>query len=116
MAQRDHHRLNVANFGNDEFACVGKIVGIADVEQIAATVRVADGGDVFRTRRPADGKIPRFGSLLLCLHCYSPIPYLLMRIVDQANYLKNIAKVIVICGMGRRSPQSRALPRFNALT
>jgi len=116
VAQRDHHRQYVADFGNDEFAGVGEIVGIADVEQVTTTVRIADGGDVFRTRRPADGKILRFDSILLCLHCCSPVPFLLMCIVDKAKCLKYIAKVIEICGMGHRSPQSPVLPGFRFLT
>lgn len=76
MPQGDDDAANVAEFGEHQFACVGDIVGIADTENLATTVKVADGCGVFRSRRDPGGRMPLGGGSALPLHRISPVRFL----------------------------------------
>ena len=48
MPQRDDDAAHVIEFRQHQFACIGETVGIADPENLAAAVKIADRGRVFR--------------------------------------------------------------------
>jgi len=52
MTQRDDHALYFTQLGKYQGAGVGHVVGVADTKDVAATVKIANRGGVFRTRRP----------------------------------------------------------------
>ena len=93
MSFGNHQAAHVTHFEHHQLAGIGKIVGIAHIEQFAATIGVADGGDVLD---PAlyDGLNPGAGCLALrCSHDVV-LPVTFFRIVANGKSLKNSAKVI----------------------
>jgi hypothetical protein len=48
MTQRNHHGLDVTDLADHQVTGIRHVVGVANVKDIAAAVRITDGGDVFR--------------------------------------------------------------------
>ena len=53
MTRRDDQRAEVAQFGEDQAAGIGQVVGVADMENVSFAIQIADGGDKFGARRTA---------------------------------------------------------------
>jgi len=94
--QGDDQRQQVADLGNHQLAGVVDIVGIADVEDVAAAVGIAHGGDVFGTpTRLAGSRAVAFaGTTFGLVHGLFGIGLRVLRILANAPGLQNIAKVI----------------------
>lgn len=93
MSFGDHQAADIIHFEHHQLAGIGEIVGIAHVEQFAATIEIADGGDVFDPTLN-DGLNPGAGCLALrCSHDVV-LPVTFLRIVANGKSLKNSAKVI----------------------
>lgn len=93
VANGDHHRPDIADFGNDQCAGIGQAVGVADVEKIPPAVRIADGGNVFGAWRQ---RLAGGGCLAAdSRHDVIPESVIVRCIIAKAMGLKNMAKVIV---------------------
>lgn len=94
MPLRDDKRTNVADFGNDQCPCVGKVIGVANVKQVAATIRIPHGGD--EVMALTDRVLRVFTLALCCRHLDNPIGFSVFRMLAKVTLWINIAKVIVL--------------------
>lgn len=65
--------LQLTEFGDDQGAGIFHVVGIADVEDVAAAVEIADGGGKFRAWRTLAAWAAGLGWFALRLHCFKPV-------------------------------------------
>ena len=66
MTQRNNQALHIAEFGEDQRPCVGHIVGVEYMKDVAAPVKVTDGCYVLRPRLAELGATwRRYGALAL---------------------------------------------------
>lgn len=118
MTQGNDHGADVAEFGKNEFAGIGDIVGIADPENLATAIQVADSSRVFRARSTVNrGGRARGAAFALALHdAFLHFLVSLKGIVMKAKQLKNSAKVIDLCPVENGRLQTHAWIRLSLLS
>ena len=114
MAQGNDHGTNFADFGDDQGAGIVYVVGVAHMEKVAAAIKIANRGGVFRARSGFGASAAGGGWFALRVHFYIPFS-LLQCIVNKLKQLKNRAKVIEICSMKFVCLPSLVSPLSNAL-
>lgn len=110
----DDQRTNVADFGNDQRSRVGEVIGVANVKQVAATIRIPHGGD--EVVALADRVLRVFTLALCCSHLDNPIGFSVFRMLAKVALWINIAKVIVFESHDKIVMPSLATSGFQKLT
>ena len=109
MAQGNKQGTDFANFGDDQGAGIVHVVGVAHMEKVAAAVKVTNGGGEFRAWHRFGASAAGGSWFALRVHFYIPLA-LLQCIVNKLKLLKNMAKVIGLCGMKNPRPASLERP------
>ena len=109
MAQGNDQRTDFTHFGDDQRAGIVHVVGVAHMEKVAAAVKIANGGCELRARNEFGTRVTGGSRFAMRVHFYIPFA-LLQCIVNKLKLLKNMAKVIGLCGMKNPRPASLERP------